>query len=70
MPSPAAFLWALLYASSSAGEVLALRSLALLPLRLPALPGLLSNQMYLLLLPSYCTWPRCARLRRCPPPCR
>ena len=54
MPSlTAAFLWALLYMSSSAGEVLSLRSLALVPLRLPAFTALLSNQMWVLLLPTY-----------------
>jgi len=42
-----------LYLGSSVGEVLALRSLAIIPLRLPASTALLSNQMWLFLLPSY-----------------
>lgn len=45
--------WGLLYAGSSAGEVLALRWLALVPLRLPAFTALLSNSMWLLVVPSY-----------------
>ena len=48
-----AALWAVLYVVSTAGEVLALRFIALVPLRLPAFTSLLSNQMWVLLLPAF-----------------
>jgi len=48
-----AFLYALTYVLGTVGEVLALRALALLPLRLPAFTALLSNQMWVLLVPSH-----------------
>jgi len=48
-----ALAFAVAYALSSAGEVLALRSLVRMPLRAPAFTAMLSNQMWLLMMPTW-----------------